>query len=189
MSCDVVLIGVEQGARETLVQLISDLPTHFTASVIVVEHTAHTCNGLDPLHRALTVHSRLPVWDVVDKDPIIMGRVYLPPPDYHLLVEPGSFSLSTDAPVDGMRPSIDSLLDSAADAYGDRAVVVVLGRPSDATKTALERFVASGANVVCDRAEVANMFESRIGVQSLPVGDMIQFLLRKVLPAEETNCG
>ena len=48
------------------------------------------------------------------------------PPDYHLLVEDGHLALSTDAPVQFARPSIDVLFESAADAYGERAVGVVL---------------------------------------------------------------
>ena len=54
------------------------------------------------------------------------GNVYVAPADYHLLVEDGYFSLSTDAPVRFSRPSIDVTFESAADAYGERAVGVVL---------------------------------------------------------------
>ena len=61
-----------------------------------------------------------------DKDPIEPGRVYLAPPDYHLLVEPDGFALSTDEIVQYSRPSIDVLFDSAADTYGDRLIGVIL---------------------------------------------------------------
>jgi two-component system chemotaxis response regulator CheB len=52
--------------------------------------------------------------------------VYVAPPDYHTLVEPGYFSLSTEAPVRYSRPSIDVTFSSAADAYAHRAVGVIL---------------------------------------------------------------
>ncbi|MEA2436192.1 MAG: two-component system, chemotaxis family, protein-glutamate methylesterase/glutaminase, partial [Thermoleophilaceae bacterium] len=52
--------------------------------------------------------------------------VYNAPADYHLLVEPEGFALSTDEMVQHSRPSIDVLFDSAADVYADRLVGVIL---------------------------------------------------------------
>jgi two-component system chemotaxis response regulator CheB len=52
--------------------------------------------------------------------------VYLAPPDYHLLVERGSFALSVDERVQNARPSIDVLFESAADAYGEGVIGVIL---------------------------------------------------------------
>jgi two-component system chemotaxis response regulator CheB len=52
--------------------------------------------------------------------------VYIAPGDYHLQVERGSLSLSTEAPVSFARPSIDVLFESAAIVYGRRLVAVVL---------------------------------------------------------------
>jgi two-component system chemotaxis response regulator CheB len=66
------------------------------------------------------------VSDASDKEPIEAGRVYLAPPDYHLLVEPEGFALSTEGMVQHSRPSIDVLFDSAADVYSDELAAVVL---------------------------------------------------------------
>ncbi len=68
----------------------------------------------------------LGVYEVEDKAPIVAGNVYVAPPDYHLLIEPGYFSLSTDEPVRYSRPSIDVTFVSAADTYGAKSVGVVL---------------------------------------------------------------
>jgi two-component system chemotaxis response regulator CheB len=68
----------------------------------------------------------LTVCEVEDKQPILPGFLFIAPPDYHLLVERGHFSLSTDEPVRYSRPSIDVAFTSAADAYGRHAVGVVL---------------------------------------------------------------
>ncbi len=64
--------------------------------------------------------------DPDDKTPLENDHVYIGPPDYHVLVEEGILALSTDAPVQFARPSIDVLFVSAADAYGDRAIGIVL---------------------------------------------------------------
>ena len=70
--------------------------------------------------------SRLPVSEPEDKEPLLPGRVYLAPRDYHLLIQSGSFALSIDPPVGFARPSIDVLFESAADEYRERAVGVIL---------------------------------------------------------------
>jgi two-component system chemotaxis response regulator CheB len=74
----------------------------------------------------LQLESRLLLEEPEDKAEIKPGRVYLAPPDYHLLVENGYFALSIDTPVECSRPSIDVLFESAALAYGRRLIGVVL---------------------------------------------------------------
>jgi two-component system chemotaxis response regulator CheB len=67
-----------------------------------------------------------PVYDVEDKMPIRRNHVYIAPPDYHLLVEGDSFALSVDERVQFARPSIDVLFQTAADAYRERVIGVIL---------------------------------------------------------------
>ena len=75
----------------------------------------------------LQAHCALPLRQVDDKDPIVSGRIHLAPAGYHVLVERGGFVLSTEGPVNGARPSIDVLLESVADAFGEGVVCVLLG--------------------------------------------------------------
>jgi two-component system chemotaxis response regulator CheB len=87
------------------------------------------------------------------------------PPDYHLLVEPGSFALSVDAPVQYARPSVDVLFESAADAYGAGTIGVLLtGANADgaAGLAAIKR--AGGVAVVQDprTAEAPQMPEAAL---------------------------
>jgi two-component system chemotaxis response regulator CheB len=79
------------------------------------------------------VKCRLPVREALDKEPIEPGTVYIAPPDYHMLVEPECvLSLSKDAPVAFSRPSIDVTFESAAHAYRERLLGIVLtGANSD----------------------------------------------------------
>jgi two-component system chemotaxis response regulator CheB len=77
---------------------------------------------------SLQAHCALPVRLIDDKDPILPGCVHVAPADYHLFVEDEHFALSTCRPVRGARPAIDVLFASVADAFGDRAVCVLLGR-------------------------------------------------------------
>ena len=68
----------------------------------------------------------LPISEPDDKEPILGGHIYLAPHDYHLLIERGSFALSTEPPVAFARPSIDLMFESAADVYGKSVIGAIL---------------------------------------------------------------
>ena len=71
--------------------------------------------------------SAIQVKEAEDKETLDPGTAYLAPAGYHLLIEPDkSFSLSVDDKVNFSRPSIDLLFESAADAFGEALIGVVL---------------------------------------------------------------
>ena len=72
-------------------------------------------------------HTALIVHEVEDKEPIASGHVYIAPADYHVLIDSReNLALSTEGPVLWARPSIDVLFESAAEAYGERVIGVIL---------------------------------------------------------------
>lgn len=119
-----VVVGTSWGGLEALRVLVSGLPPEFDIPMTVVQHRHRDSDEM--LARFLQSHTRLRVCEVEDKQPVETGTVYLAPANYHLLVERGHFSLSVEAPVRYSRPSIDVSMTSAADAYGHRAVGVIL---------------------------------------------------------------
>jgi two-component system chemotaxis response regulator CheB len=121
---DIVLVGTSWGGLAALRTLIRTLPPDFGLPVAVVQHRHRESDNL--LARLLQDGTPLCVCEVEDKAPIVGGNVYIAPADYHLLVERGHFALSVDEPVRYSRPSIDVTFASAADAYGDGVVGVVL---------------------------------------------------------------
>jgi two-component system chemotaxis response regulator CheB len=121
---DVAVVGTSWGGLAALRMLVSGLPESFQMAVVLVQHRHKDSDHL--LRALLQERTALPVCEVEDKMPIEHGRVYVAPPDYHTLVEPGHFSLSTEAPVRYSRPSIDVTFGSAADSYGHRTVGIVL---------------------------------------------------------------
>lgn len=139
-----VAIGCSWGGLSALSVLLDGLPREIDAAVVVAQHRAADSSNLESL---LGSRSQLPVSEVDDKDPIGPGRVFLAPAAYHLLIEHGRFALSTDAPVQFARPSLDVLFESAADAYAADCVGVVLtGAGSDG---------AVGLQAICDAGGVA----------------------------------
>ena len=101
------------------------MPDEIDVPVVVAQHR-HVTSPPGALAELLHLRIKRPVHDVDDKLPIEPGNVYLAPPDYHLLVERGWFSLSVDERVQYARPSIDVLFESAADAYGSAVIGVIL---------------------------------------------------------------
>jgi two-component system, chemotaxis family, protein-glutamate methylesterase/glutaminase len=139
-----VAIGCSWGGLSALSILLDSLPREIDAAVVVAQHRAADSGNLENL---LHTRSQLPVREVDDKDTISPGTVFLAPPAYHLLVEDGCFALSTDAPVQFARPSLDVLFETAADAYGDDCVGVVLtGASADG---------AAGLHAICEAGGVA----------------------------------
>jgi two-component system, chemotaxis family, protein-glutamate methylesterase/glutaminase len=121
---DIAVVGTSWGGLAVLRQLVAGMPTTFGMALVLVQHRHKDSDHL--LRVLLQERTELRVCEVEDKMPIEHGGVYVAPPDYHTLVEPGHFSLSTDAPVRYSRPSIDVTFSSAADSYGHRTVGIVL---------------------------------------------------------------
>jgi two-component system chemotaxis response regulator CheB len=119
-----VVVGTSLGGLAALEVLLSGLPTAFGLPVAIVQH--RTDDAGDLLRATLGQRSALPVREPVDKEEIRPGQVYLAPAGYHLMVDRHCFSLSTEGPVAHARPSVDVLFETAADAYAEEAVGVVL---------------------------------------------------------------
>ena len=122
---ELVALGASWGGLQAIETVLAALPADFRAAVVIAQHRQN--DGRDGvLERLLDGRCALRVSEAEDKQTLKPGHVVVAPADYHLLVERGTTSLSVDEPLHYSRPSIDILLGSAADAYGDRAAGVVL---------------------------------------------------------------
>jgi two-component system chemotaxis response regulator CheB len=144
---EIVVVGTSWGGLSALRELINGLPASLGVPIVVVQHRHKQSDNL--LTTLLQDGTPLCVCEVEDKTPIAAGNVYIAPADYHLLVEPGHFSLSTDEPVRFSRPSIDVTLQSAADSYGSRVVGVILtGANADGAQGLRRIFDRGGLTLV-----------------------------------------
>jgi len=124
MGFDLIAVGASWGGLNALTVLVRGLPPGFTVPVVVVQHRGSDAQGL--LRDLLQHCTARKVVEVEDKDPIELDHIYIAPANYHLLIDDGHFSLTTEAPVRYSRPSIDVLFGSAAHVYGERLIGVVL---------------------------------------------------------------
>ncbi|MDB4905337.1 MAG: cheB, two-component system, chemotaxis family, response regulator CheB [Gemmatimonadetes bacterium] len=150
---ELVIVGTSWGGLDALRTMVGALPAEFGLAVIIVQHRHRESGTL--LRGFLQDITPLPVTEVEDKMPIEAGAVYVAPPDYHTLVECGSFSLSCDEPVRYSRPSIDVAMLSAADAYTFRAVGVVLTGANADGAAGLRRIVDRGGLAVIQKPSEA----------------------------------
>lgn len=172
MALEIAAVGASLGGLEALQQLLAGLPADFSLPVVVVQHRSEE---RDELAALLQQHSPLPVSEAEDKEPIAPGRVYLAPAGYHLLAEEGAFALSTEAPVLYARPSIDLLFESVAEAYGPRALAVVLtGNSGDGAKGGARIEARGGLVVVQDPRTAEAPAMPRAALEAVPAARVLQ---------------
>ena len=127
--CELVIIGASWGGLHAVGEILAGLPRDFPASVVVVQHRQP--GQPDMLSGLLDSQGPLTVREAEDKSDLKPGCVFVAPADYHVLIEPGHLELTTEAEVRFSRPSIDVAMETAAHAYGDRAIGVVLTGAND----------------------------------------------------------
>lgn len=143
---EIVVIGTSWGGLSALSTLVAGLPSTFAIPIVVIQHRSPDAAGF--LAELLQSRTGLCVTEVDDKRSLAAGTVYVAPPNYHLLVERGFFSLSTDAPVRYSRPSIDVTFISAADQYGRGAIGVVLTGANEDGALGLKRIADRGGHAI-----------------------------------------
>ena len=150
---ELCVVGASWGGLRAVGALLDGLPERLELAFVVAQHrgTDSVPGGLEDLLRSRT---RYPVEEADDKQPIESGHVYIAPPDYHLLVDGRSLALSVDERVNYARPSIDVLFESAADAYRERLIGIVLTGANHDGAAGLARIKQrGGVAIVQDPAE------------------------------------
>jgi two-component system chemotaxis response regulator CheB len=126
---DIIVIGGSAGSLDALKEIVAKLPEDLPAAVFIVLHVSPTRESSLP--EILTRAGRLPAIHPNDNQMIEHGRIYIAPPDRHLLIENRHISIVHGPKENRSRPAIDPLFRSAAITYGPRAVGVVLSGTLD----------------------------------------------------------
>lgn len=143
---NLIVMGGSAGAVEALRAILSALPPRYDIPIALVLHVAP--GRPSGLADVLSARCALDVCEPNDKQPLECGKVYIAPPDYHLLVERRRcLSLSVDEPVHFARPSIDVLFESAAEAFGPNLAAVLLSGGNDDGARGLDRVRNAGGLV------------------------------------------
>jgi two-component system, chemotaxis family, protein-glutamate methylesterase/glutaminase len=150
---DIVVIGGSAGALDAMLSLVERLPEDYRGSLFIVSHV-----GVNPsqLPGLLTEAGPLPANHAVHEEKIRPGHIYVAPPDRHLLLADHRMLLSALPREHFTRPAADPLFRSAARAFGQRVVGVVLsGIGNDGAAGLNDIRRAGGLTIVQDPAEAA----------------------------------
>ncbi len=148
-----IVVGASWGGLAALSHLVAALPGDFSVPIAVVQHRSkHADNLLAGLLQDVT---SLRVVDVDDKEPLEPGSVYIAPANYHMMVDGGHFSLTTDPMVRFSRPSIDVTFISAGDSYPGRTLGVVLTGANDDGARGLRHIVDRGGRAIVQDPKTA----------------------------------
>lgn len=149
-----VAVGASAGGIDALFALLEGLPREYPLPIAAVVHLPEV--GESRLPQVFAARLALPVREAASGAPLEAGTLHLAPAGYHLLVEADrTLSLSCDPPVLFSRPSIDVLMESAADAYGPGLVGIVLTGASADGARGLTRVRACGGLAAVQSPEEA----------------------------------
>ena len=124
MPKDIIVVGTSAGGIDALRLLVKALPKDLQASIFVVLHTSPDAPGI--LADILNSSRTLPAIIAEERERIRPGKIYVPPTDHHLLIEPGVTRITRGPKENRFRPAIDPLFRSAAQTYGPRVIGVIL---------------------------------------------------------------
>ena len=121
-----IVVGASAGGLQAITALIEQLPENFPAPLLIVQHISADASG-DVLLNTLNKHGKLNCLHAVDGEAMKAGHVYLAPSDHHLLAGiDGRLRVTKGAQENRSRPGIDPLFRSAAVAFGNRVIGVIL---------------------------------------------------------------
>ena len=174
---DTIVIGASAGGVQALSTLIAELPADLPAAVFLVLHVAPDVPSFLP--EILSRDAQLRVAHARNGEEIKRGRVYIAPPDQHLLIEDGKVKLVHGPKENLHRPSIDALFRSAARWAGPRVIGVVLTGARDDGAAGMRAIKQRGGiAVVQDPLEAA--------FPSMPMSVMQHIKVDYSLPLRET---
>lgn len=160
---DIIVLGASTGGVEALSQVVADLPRNLPAAVFVVLHVPR--HGRSHMPEILSRAGPLAAVHPHDGAAIAHGRIYVAPPDYHMLVVQGRVRVVRGPTENRHRPAVDTLFRSAAHSYGPRVAGVVLtGALDDGTAGLYAVKQHGGVAIVQDPADalISSMPESAL---------------------------
>lgn len=161
----IVVMGASAGGFAAFGKVLSALPGSFDAPIVITQHQEPSAN--DFFSHYLNDTCQLTVKEAVGGEPLLVGHVYVSPPNYHVLVErDATLTLSADEPVNFSRPSIDVLFESAADSFGERVIGILMTGASKDGAAGLKRIKEKkGLTIAQDPDSAESPFMPRSAIE------------------------
>lgn len=155
---NIIVIGASAGGFNAIKQLVAGLPPDLDAAIFIVWHMSPDLRGILP--QVLNQQNTILTSNAIDREPIVFNRIYVAPPDRHLLLENGFVRVTRGPKENRFRPAVDPLFRSAAYIYGPRVVGIVLSGALDDGTAGLWTIKSRGGVAIVqdpDEAEVPAM--------------------------------
>ncbi|MBE7178523.1 MAG: chemotaxis protein CheB [Mucilaginibacter polytrichastri] len=162
-SFPVIVMGASTGGLPVLRSIVKELPEDLGAAVLIVWHMPAQAEGMLPY--ILNKEGKLPAANAGNLEPLLPNRVYVAPPDHHMVIERGHILLTHGPKENRFRPAIDPMFRSAAFYYQSSVIGVILsGALDDGTAGLWTIKQYGGTAIVQDpmEAEASSMPESAI---------------------------
>ena len=171
-----VVIGGSAGALQALLDLVPTLPATFPAPILLTVHTP--ADQPSALPQILSRAGPLPARHARHGDRLEPGVIFVAPPDHHLLVVDHHLHLSRGPKENHARPAIDPLFRSAAQAYEDRVIGVLLSGMLNDGSSGLWTIEQFGGGTLIQHPEEAEASE-------MPLNALRQVAVRDILRARD----
>lgn len=150
---DLVVIGGSAGSIPIVMTILRKLPSGWPIPIVILVHTFAPVSDCWLAH--LRAISAININEAEDQQALNHGNVYIAPHGFHLLVDTDRcLHLDTGTPVSASRPSIDVLFTSAAHAYRQRLLAVLLsGANKDGAQGLKSVSTCGGMSIVQDPAD------------------------------------
>lgn len=173
-SRDIIVIGASAGGLAALTDLVRGLPEGLQAAIFIVVHTSP--DNPSVLAQILDRVGPLPATTAVDREAIVPGRIYIAPPDHHLLLKRSHVRVARGPKENGFRPAVDPLFRTAAHVHGPRVIGVVLSGGLDDGTHGLALIVQHGGLAIVQDPQEAL-------VPSMPLSALQAVAVHRVLRA------
>ena len=176
---DIIVVGASTGGVPALRSLVEGLPAEFPAALFIVEHIPTTYESRLP--DILNKVGAVPAAHARDGEPVEPGRIYVAPPDFHLLLESCRARLSRGYRENRFRPAIDPLFRTAARHYGARVIGVLLSGGVGDGIAGLMAVRNSGGVAVAQDPE--NAFQGDLPQEAIKIAGVDHIVTSTELPA------
>jgi two-component system chemotaxis response regulator CheB len=189
---DIVAMGVSTGGPSALETVLAALPADFPAPIVIVQHMPPLFTRY--LAERLASVARLPVREAAGGEILEPPAAWLAPGDFHMSLLPvgptARVRVHQSEPVNSCRPSVDVLFGSVAEAYGPRALAVVLTGMGNDGLEGCKRLRAAGGQILVQDQDSSvvwgmpgNVATQGVADAVLALDDLAPEILRRVRAA------
>jgi two-component system chemotaxis response regulator CheB len=176
----IVVIGASTGGPHALSYILPQIKPGFTAALLIVQHMPEGFTSM--FAKRLADLSAIDVREAANGDPVTPGRALVAPGGSHLKIKNlnggPSVVLSQSPPVQGMRPSVDVLFQSAGEIYGDKIVGLIMTGMGEDGADGMESIRAAGGHTLAQDRSSSVVF-------GMPKAAIDRKAVQKVLPLSE----